>query len=116
MKNVKVSTILAGLRVNEMDYTDLLCWLSANGSEGWDLELLLMKLSDYVRFYMNDEEEDMHLQVVDSESVFNGAIDGIEIEEENFISATINDTENEMILRLKDCNSNKVKAYVLAVA
>lgn len=111
----KVNNILAGLRSMEMDFTDLLCWLSANGSDGWDFDLLLMKLTDYVSFYQNDDEEDMHLQVVNSESVYNGAIDGIELEEENFVSATINDRNNEMILRLKN-NQNKINAYVLAVA
>lgn len=110
----KVNEILAGLRTKTMDYTDLLCWLTENGSDGWDFDLLLMKLSDYVRFYQSSNyEEDMKMQVVGTERIYN---DGIDVyNEENFVSASINDRENEMILRLRN-NENKISAYVLVIA
>lgn len=113
----KVNEILAGLRTKTMDYCDLLCFLCENGSDGWDWDLLLIKLSDYVRFYQSsNDEEDMKMQVVDTERIYNNGIDGIDVyNEENFVSATINDRENEMILRLRN-NQNKISAYVLAIA
>lgn len=112
----KVNEILAGLREKTMDYTDLLCWLYEYGADNWGFDLLLIKLQEYVSFYKsNDDEEDMKLQVVTSESIYDGAIEGIEIEEENFVSATINNRENEMILRLRN-KENKIGAYVLVVA
>lgn len=112
MKSVKISKILEELRVKVMDYCDVLCTLLAWKDED---NLSLIKLTDYIKFYT--EDKDMDIQWIDSEAIYAGAINGINImDEECFISASCDNSEQSMILRLKNKITNKAQAYILEIA
>ena len=73
-----------------------------------------MKLTDYIKFYTDDE--DINIQWVDSEAIYAGAL-GVDIfDEDCFVSASCDESEERMILRLKDKITNKVLAYILEIA
>jgi len=112
MKSVKVNGILAELRAKVMDYVDVLCALLAWKDED---NLNLMRLSSYIKFYT--EDKDIDIKWTDSEAIYAGGINGIDImDEECFVSASCDNAEQRMILRLKDKLTNKVQAYILEIA
>lgn len=116
MKNVKVNAIMAGLKTKAMDFVDMICWLYEYGSEGWDCDLLQIRLVDYVRFYQSHDEEDMKMTITNTETICTSGINGIDIyNEENFIGASLNENENDLLLKVKDDNG-KVQAFVIAVS
>jgi len=111
MTSVKVNKILAELRAKVMDYTDVLCALLDWKNED---NLNLMKVTDYVKFYT--EDKDIHIQWTDVQEIYNGIL-GVDIMNEDcFISASCDDSESRMILRLKDKITNKVSAFILEIA
>lgn len=116
MESVKINSIMAGLKVKAMDFTDMICWLYEKGSEGWDCDLMEIKLMDYIRFHQNMDSEDMKMTITDTETLCkNGVGEGIDIyNEENFVGASLNESENDLLLKVKDANG-KVQAFVLAV-
>lgn len=111
MESVKINKILAELRSKVMDYVDVLCALLEWKDED---NLNLIKLTDYIKFYT--KYEDMDVQWVDSEAIYSGAL-GVDIMDEScFVSASCDDSESRMILRLKDTITNKVQAFVLEIS
>lgn len=111
MKNAKVSTILAGLRTKVMDYTDFICCILAWKDEE---NLNLMSVSDYIKFYT--EDRDIDVKWTDSNEIYKGCL-GVDImDEECFVSASCDNAEQRMILRLKDKITNKVSAFILEIA
>lgn len=115
MKNVKVSEIMVGLKAKAMDFTDMICWLYEKGSEGWDCDLMEISLMDYIRFHQNMDSEDMKMTITDTETLCKNGIQGIDIyEEKNFVGASLNESENDLLLKVKDANG-KVQAFIIAV-
>lgn len=110
MKNVKVSTILAGLRAKAMDYTDFICALFAWKDED---NLNLMSVSDYVKFYT--EDRDINIQWTDCEEIYKGCLGVDVMDEKSFVSASCDELEERMIVRLKN-KENKVSAIILELA
>lgn len=116
MKNAKVNMILSGLRAKTMGFVDMICWLYEYGTEGWDCDLLQIRLVDYVNFYQNNDEEDMKMTITNTETICTNGLNGIDIyEEENFIGASLSENENDLLLKVKD-NNGKVQAFVIAVS
>lgn len=110
MESVKINKILAGLRAKVMDYCDVLCALL--DWKAYD-NLNLIKLTDYIKFYTKDE--DMDIKWTDSEEIYKGCL-GVDIMDEDcFVSASCDEMEQSILLRLKD-KFNKVHAYILEIA
>jgi hypothetical protein len=113
-----VSNILAEIKVNVMDYCDWICWLwYQKNIEGVE-NMNLIQLTDYVKFYNSDDEdaEMTTLEWVDVDSIYAGAIKGIDVmNESSFISASCDETEERLIVRLKD-KMNKAYAFYLEIA
>lgn len=111
MESVKINSILVELRAKIMDYVDVLCALLQWKDEE---NLNLIKLTDYIKFYTQDK--DMDIRWTDSEEIYAGAL-GVDIMDEDcFVSASCDDSEERMILRLKNKITNKVSAYILEIA
>ena len=114
----RVSNILAEIKVNAMDHCDWICWLWYQKNIECVENMNLIQLSDYVKFYNSDDEdaEMTTLEWVDVDSIYAGAIKGINVmNESSFISASCDATAERLIVRLKD-KFNKAHAYILEIA
>lgn len=96
-----------------IDYTDLLCWLHQNSED----DLILITAKEYKRFIESEDEDDeMDMQVTNTEQIYNEGIFGADIygNEDAFVSGRITENENDILLKL---NVNGIiKDYVLLYA